>query len=167
MVPDNVVVPQFDLTNPDAAAIPVVPPVVSAVAPQNVEGLRLTRKQLALKILALKVATWLKWNLDVFEKNLPIPKQLFLLRDLCTISFGKRVTIPFTNEFQPKISKKSIPIVIHFRILSSFFHFFLLAVDGNEKAAKFALTFYHRWVLRLQILKDIAVKAARPSMGNM
>ena len=168
MVPDNVVVPQFDLTNPDGAAIPIVPPVVSAVAAQNVEGLRLTRKQLALKILALKVATWLKWNLDVFEKNLPIPKQLFLLRDLCTISFGKRVTIPFTNEFQPKISKKSTLINIHFRIHSTLFHsFFILAVDGNEKAAKFALTFYHRWVLRLQILKDIAVKAARPSMGNM
>lgn len=42
------------------------------------------------------------------------------------------------------------------------------ASEGNEKAAKFALTFYHRWVLRLQILKDIAVKSARPSsMGNM
>lgn len=111
MAPDNVA-PQFYLTNPDASAIPVVQPAVSVVAPQNVELLRLSRKKLALKILALKVATWLKWNLDVFEKNLPIPKQLFLLRDLCTISFGKRVIIPLTTEFQPKISKKHIMLIL-------------------------------------------------------
>ncbi|KAM7342295.1 integrator complex subunit 8 [Cochliomyia hominivorax] len=144
MAPDNVVIPQFDLTNSDPSAMPVPPSAVVSGVPNNMEALRLTRKQLALKVLALKVATWLKWNLDVFEKNLPIPKQLCLLRDLCTISFGKRVSIPLTNEFQAKITP-----------------------DGNEKAAKFALTFYHRWVLRLQILKDIAMKAARPSMGNM
>lgn len=104
MAPDNVIVPQFDLTNPEPAAMPMAQPAVGNVT-ANVEGLRLTRKQLALKVLALKVATWLKWNLDVFEKNLPIPKQLCLLRDLCTISFGKRVSIPLTNEFQAKISK--------------------------------------------------------------
>lgn len=101
MAPDNVVVPQFDLTTTDPTAMPVPPPTVAP----NVEVFCLTRKQLALKVLALKVATWMKWNLDVFEKNLPIPKQLFLLRDLCTISFGKRVTIPFTIEFQATTSK--------------------------------------------------------------
>ncbi|XP_075164917.1 integrator complex subunit 8 [Haematobia irritans] len=144
MTPDNVVVQQFDLTNTEPASIPSGPAGIVGVQPSN-DGLRLSRKQIALKVLALKVATWLKWNLDVLEKNLSIPKQLFLLRDLCTISFGKSVGIPLTNEFQPTITP-----------------------DGNDKAAKFALTFYHRWVLRLQILKDIAVKAARPTgMGNM
>lgn len=104
MTPDNVVVQQFDLTNTDPTAVPVTAPTVSGQS-TTTEGLRLTRKQLALKVLALKVATWIKWNLDVLEKSLPIPKQLFLLRDLCTISFGKRVAIPLTNEFQPIISK--------------------------------------------------------------
>ncbi|XP_073844626.1 integrator complex subunit 8 [Musca autumnalis] len=132
----DIVVPQFDLTTPEPTAIP-------GAGAEG--GLRLSRKQMALKVLALKVATWLKWNLDILEKNLSIPKQLFLLRDLCTISFGKCVGIPLNNEFQPTITP-----------------------DGNEKAAKFALAFYHRWVLRLQILKDIALKAARPTgMGNM
>ncbi|CAD7012092.1 unnamed protein product [Ceratitis capitata] len=127
--------------------MPVTPGAGVTTAPtlvNNSEGLRLPRKQIALKILALKVATWLKWNLDVLEKSLPISKQLFLLRDLCTICFGKLVSIPLLQDFQPKITP-----------------------DGHEHAARFALTFYHRWVLRLQILKDIAMKAARPSIANM
>lgn len=62
--------------------------------------------------------------------------------------------------------KIEIHIFIKIRIFFQCFYC-ILAIDGNEKAARFALTFYHRWVLRLQILKDIAVKAARPSLGNM
>ncbi|GBP04090.1 Integrator complex subunit 8 [Eumeta japonica] len=88
MTPDNMVVPQFDLTSAEPTVMPMVPPVIAP----NVEALRLTRKQLAFKSISFK------------------------------------------------------------------------AGEGNEKAAKFALTFYHRWVLRLQILKDIAIKAARPNM---
>lgn len=105
MTPDNVIVQQFDLTNNETTAIPTG---AGNIPPPNTEGLRLTRKQMALKLLALKVATWLKWNLDVLEKNLSIPKQLFLLRDLCTISFGKCVGIPLTNDFQAQISKTKI-----------------------------------------------------------
>lgn len=108
MTPDNVVVQQFDLTTAEPTAIPpnnVNAPVPVSVLPPNNDSLRLTRKQTALKVLVLKVATWLKWNLDVLEKNLSIPKQLFLLRDLCTISFGKTVTIPLTNDFQANVSK--------------------------------------------------------------
>ncbi|XP_054738863.1 integrator complex subunit 8 [Anastrepha obliqua] len=150
VTPDVIMPPQYDLTVPEAenlpGGIPVTPGAgVTSSAPMgNIDGLRIPRKQIALKILTLKVATWLKWNLDVLEKSLPIPKQLFLLRDLCTVCFGKLITIPLQQDFQPKISP-----------------------DGHEHAARFALTFYHRWVLRLQILKDIAMKAARPSMANM
>ncbi|XP_067628061.1 integrator complex subunit 8 isoform X2 [Eurosta solidaginis] len=150
VTPDVVMPPQFDLTSPEAESvpggIPVTPgaSVTTAADMSNVDGLRIPRKQMALKILALKVATWLKWNLDVLETSLPIPKQLFLLRDLCTVCFGKLISIPLPQDFQPKITS-----------------------DGHEHAARFALTFYHRWVLRLQILKDIAMKAARPSMANM
>uniref|UniRef100_A0A1A9ZGI3 INTS8 TPR repeats domain-containing protein n=1 Tax=Glossina pallidipes TaxID=7398 RepID=A0A1A9ZGI3_GLOPL len=141
MTPDTILPQQFNVT-PTSEPLAAVSSSSTPV-PSN-EGLFLTHKQMALKVLALKVATWLKWNLDVLEKNLPIPKQLFLLRDLCTLSFGKKVGIPLSADFQMKITN-----------------------EGNEKAARFALTFYHRWVLRLQILKDIALKSARPSLGNM
>uniref|UniRef100_A0A1A9WIS6 INTS8 TPR repeats domain-containing protein n=1 Tax=Glossina brevipalpis TaxID=37001 RepID=A0A1A9WIS6_9MUSC len=142
MTPDTILPQQFNVT-PTNESLPPVPSAATPPIPSN-EGLFLTHKQMALKVLALKVATWLKWNLDVLEKNLPIPKQLFLLRDLCTLSFGKKVGIPLSVDFQAKITN-----------------------EGNEKAARFALTFYHRWVLRLQILKDIALKSARPCLGNM
>lgn len=68
-------------------------------------GLQLTRKQLALKILELKVATWLKWDLDLLEKSLPVLMQLSLLRDLLTISYGRSVSIPLTSDFDMKICK--------------------------------------------------------------
>lgn len=102
MTPDTILPQQFNVTptsEPLAAVSSSSTPVPSS------EGLFLTHKQMALKVLALKVATWLKWNLDVLEKNLPIPKQLFLLRDLCTLSFGKKVGIPLSADFQMKISK--------------------------------------------------------------
>ncbi|KAH8370057.1 hypothetical protein KR093_002027 [Drosophila rubida] len=104
-------------------------------------GLQLSRKQLALKILELKVATWLKWDLDVLEKSLPVVMQLSLLRDLCTISYGRTVTIPFASDFDFKI-----------------------AATGNERAARFALTIYHRMLLRMQLIKDSALKAVRSLM---
>ncbi|KAI8039679.1 integrator complex subunit 8 [Drosophila gunungcola] len=102
-------------------------------------GLQLTRKQLALKILELKVATWLKWDLDALEKNLPVIMQLALLRDLCTISYGCTLSIPLPSDFDLKIS-----------------------TTGNERAARFALTIYHRLLLRLQLIKEQALKTPRP-----
>ncbi|KAM8712151.1 hypothetical protein ACLKA7_012644 [Drosophila subpalustris] len=122
-------------TTPAASAALSVPPM----ARQAEIGLQLTRKQLALKILELKVATWLRWDLDVLEKSLPVVMQLGLLRDLCTISYGRAVSIPFASDFDFRISP-----------------------SGNERAARFALTIYHRTLLRLQLIKDSALKAVRP-----
>lgn len=85
---------------PAASAALIVPPIPQ-MAGEN--GLQLTRKQLALKILELKVATWLKWDLDALEKNLPVLMQLALLRDLCTISYGRSLCIPLPSEFDMKI----------------------------------------------------------------
>lgn len=97
MAPDNPVPPiQYDLTNAGEPMPPIQPPA---------DSLNISRKQLALKILALKVATWLKWNLDLLEKSLPLPKQIFLLRDLCTLSFGKLISVPLSPDFVAKISK--------------------------------------------------------------
>lgn len=58
--------------------------------------LKLGRKHLALKILALKVASYINWNLTVIEKNLPIQKQVQLLSDLCSITSGRVVNLPLS-----------------------------------------------------------------------
>ncbi|KAH8300099.1 hypothetical protein KR044_009802 [Drosophila immigrans] len=148
MTPDTaiastVVTPGSDLQNLGGAnaTTPAPSAALNVQQRQTEVGLQLTRKQLALKILELKVATWLKWDLDVLEKSLPLVMQLSLLRDLCTISYGRSVSIPFASDFDFKI-----------------------AAAGNERAARFALTIYHRTLLRMQLIKDSALKAARPLM---
>lgn len=52
MSPDHQIA-QYDLTGPE----------IEQVTPPQAENFRLVRKQLALKVLTLKVATHLKWNL--------------------------------------------------------------------------------------------------------
>lgn len=99
-------------------------------------SLKLGRKQLALKILSLKVASFLDFNLDTFEKFLPIQKQVQLLSDLCSISSGRLVNLPLS--------------LVHEVPLSS---------EGNKSALNFALTLYHRWLLRAHVLKGNAAKA--------
>ncbi|XP_062129370.1 integrator complex subunit 8 [Drosophila sulfurigaster albostrigata] len=148
MTPDTaiastVVTPGSDLQSLGGAnaTTPATSAALNVQQRQAEVGLQLTRKQLALKILELKVATWLKWDLDALEKSLPVAMQLSLLRDLCTISYGRHVTIPFASDFDFKI-----------------------ASAGNERAARFALTIYHRLLLRLQLIKDSALKASRPLM---
>lgn len=84
-------------------------------------SLKLGRKQLALKILSLKVASYLHFNLDTFEKCLPIQKQIQLLSDLCSISSGRLVNLPL-----------------------SLVHEVPLSPEGNKSALNFALTLYHR-----------------------
>ncbi|ALC42113.1 IntS8 [Drosophila busckii] len=151
VVPSTVVTPGSDLQNlPNSgmganvttsttSASLSVPPTTQLQQRQPELGLQLTRKQLALKILELKVATWLRWDLDLLEKNLPVIMQLGLLRDLCIISYGRAVSIPLPSDFDMKISK-----------------------TGNECAARFALTIYHRMQLRLQLIKDSTLKTQRP-----
>lgn len=99
------------------------------------EGLKIGRKQLALKILALKVASYLNFNLEMFEKCLPIQKQVQLLSDLCSITSGRLVNLPL-----------------------SLVHEVPIAAEGNKSALNFALTLYHRWVLRAQVLRGSYTK---------
>lgn len=99
-------------------------------------SLKLGRKQLALKILSLKVASFLNFNLDTFEKFLPVQKQIQLLSDLCSISSGRLVNLPL-----------------------SLVHEVPLSPEGNKSALNFALTLYHRWLLRAHVLKGNASKA--------
>lgn len=86
-------------------------------------SLKLGRKQLALKVLSLKVASFLDFNLDTFEQFLPIQKQIQLLSDLCSIASGRLVNLPL-----------------------SLVHEVPLSPEGNKAALNFALTLYHRWV---------------------
>lgn len=104
----------------------------------KIEGLslKLGRKQLALKILSLKVASHLNFNLDTFEKFLPIQKQIQLLSDLCSISSGRLVNFPLS------LVHELVP----------------LSTEGNKSALNFALTLYHRWLLRAHVLKGNASK---------
>lgn len=98
-------------------------------------SLKLGRKQLALKILSLKVASFLDFNLETFEKFLPIQKQIQLLSDLCSISSGRLVNLPL-----------------------SLVHEVPLSAEGNKAALNFALTLYHRWLLRAHVLKGNGTK---------
>lgn len=98
--------------------------------------LKLGRKQLALKILSLKVASYLNFNLETFEKFLPIQKQIQLLSDLCSIASGRLVNLPL-----------------------SLVHEVPLSAEGNKAALNFALTLYHRWLLRAHVLKGNASKS--------
>lgn len=99
------------------------------------EGLIFGRKQLALKILALKVSSFLKWDLATLENCLPIQKQVQILGDLCSITSGRIVNLPL-----------------------SLVHEVQNANEGNKAALNFALTLYHRWVLRAQVLKGSYTK---------
>ncbi|XP_055592549.1 integrator complex subunit 8 isoform X2 [Uranotaenia lowii] len=100
------------------------------------DGLKYSKKHLALKVLALKVAAYLRWDLDVLEKNLPAQRQVQLLSDLCSIAAGKTVHLPLSLVHES-------PIV---------------GPEGSKHCLNFALALYHRWVLRAQVI--------RGSLGN-
>ena len=64
------------------------------------------RKQLAIKILALKISScdYIHWNLDIIEKYLPISKQVQLLSDLCSITSGRLVNLPLSLVHEVPVS---------------------------------------------------------------
>ncbi|GAB0099054.1 Integrator complex subunit 8 [Sergentomyia squamirostris] len=127
---------------PDPPADPPPPPAVQPAAGEastepepekSIEEL-LGRKQVALKILTLKVASFLKWNLDIIE-SLSLQKQIQLLDDLCTITSGTLVSLPLTHD-EVKVGPQ-----------------------GSRGAFEFALLIYHRWTLRVyKIFKEALLK---------
>lgn len=118
------------------------PDIESAM--NRTEGLKIGRKQLALKILGLKVASYLKWNLQVLERNLPLQKQVQVLSDLCSVTSDKMVNLPL-----------------------SLVHECTLGPEGSKKAFNFALTLYHRWILRAQVLKEIPPRVFRQGFNHV
>ncbi|XP_013144287.1 PREDICTED: integrator complex subunit 8, partial [Papilio polytes] len=109
---------------------PPSPPTVST-AP-----LQFTRKQLALKILALKIAATLHWNLDVFETKLPPQIQQQLMQDLVYLATDTAFAVP-----PPEIPTELL----------------------NKPQVQFALTLYHRWILRFPVKAALFAKSTKMS----
>lgn len=80
---------------------------------------------------------------EILERNLPLQKQLQLLSDLCTMTSGKFVSLPMSMVTECQ-----------------------LGPEGNQRAFNFALTLYHRWILRAQVLKELPARATKPGFGH-
>ncbi|CAL1677243.1 unnamed protein product [Lasius platythorax] len=98
-------------------------------------------KNLALKILSLKVAAYLKWDLDILEKKLPLPIQLTLLQDLFYITADMMVEIPFQRDTIPE--------------------FF---IETTSDQFLFTLVLYHRWHLRAIIYRALSNKQPKQQL---
>lgn len=94
-------------------------------------------KNLALKILSLKVAAYLKWDLDILEKKLPLPIQLTLLQDLFYITADVIVEIPTIPEF---------------------------FIETASDQFLFTLVLYHRWLLRAIIYRALSNKQPKQQL---
>ncbi|GAB1866809.1 Integrator complex subunit 8 [Camponotus japonicus] len=94
-------------------------------------------KNLALKILSLKVAAYLKWDLDILEKKLPLPIQLTLLQDLFYITAEVTVEIP------------TIPEIF---------------IETASDQVLFTLVLYHRWLLRAIIYRALSNKQPKQQL---
>lgn len=114
------------------------------LASDKKDDLKLSRKQMALKILGLKVASHLKWNLQHIERGLLLRRQVQLLSDLCSITSGKSVSLPI-----------------------SLIHDIQIGTLGSEAAFNFALSVYHRWVLRTQMNKGLPSKSFKQNFNPM
>lgn len=76
-----------------------------------------SHKNLALKILSLKVAAYLKWDLDTLEMKLPLPMQVSLLQDLFYIATDSIVDVPIIPEFPSSAMRDQIlfTVVLYYR----------------------------------------------------
>ncbi|XP_050673559.1 integrator complex subunit 8 isoform X2 [Leptidea sinapis] len=115
--------------------LPPSPPGLSTPAP-----LQFTRKQLALKVLGLKVASTLHWNLDILEARLPQHIQQQLMQDLVYMATDAEFVIP-PQEISSDILQK-----LH---------------------VQFALTLYHRWVLRFPVKSALYLKSTKVPFVHM
>ena len=86
------------------------------------------QKNMALKILSLKVASHLEWNLENFHTKLPLAIQSTLLQDLFFITMGNIIEIPNVPETPP---------------------------ESLSNRGLFTLVLYHRWVLNSMVFKAL------------
>lgn len=90
-----------------------------------------SHRNLALKILSLKVAAYLNWDLDILERKLPLPIQLTLLQDLFYITADVLVEIPTLPEF---------------------------LIETASDQLMFTLVLYYRWHIRALIYRSLCNK---------
>uniref|UniRef100_A0A0A9YL24 Integrator complex subunit 8 n=1 Tax=Lygus hesperus TaxID=30085 RepID=A0A0A9YL24_LYGHE len=102
------------------------------------------RRGKCLKILAVKVAAHLKFDLDLFENKIPLYVQAIVLKDLLDAVSPDLVDIPGHQS---------------------------LNLDELEPHALFAVFLYHRWVLKAFVSSTINGKPIKPngvmSMNDM
>lgn len=100
---------------------------------------RRNQKSLALMILALKVAAHLKWDLGVLESKIPLPMQQSLLQSLLFFSLNSDADI--SQHESINFTKEPGQVV-------------------------FAVTLYHRWVLRALMHSRLCIRQNRlPNMS--
>lgn len=94
-----------------------------------------THKNLALKILSLKVFAYLKWDLEIIEKKLPLPLQVNLLQDLFFMTSDAIVEIPGIPDYPLKTVSSQL---------------------------LFTIILYHRWHLRAIIFRALNNRQSKP-----
>ena len=97
-------------------------------------------KSIALKILSLKVAAHLKWDLDILERKISLPMQLILLQDLFYITGDVIVEIPTLPEF---------------------------SVSTVSDQLLFTIVLYHRWHIRAIIYRALYNKQTKQQFIHM
>ncbi|XP_063975032.1 integrator complex subunit 8 isoform X2 [Diachasmimorpha longicaudata] len=117
---------------------------VKIIDPEQLENGTVTRKwshkSVALKILSLKVAAHLKWNLDILERKLPLPMQLTFLQDLFYVTGDVMVEIPSLLEFP---------------------------LESVSDQLLFTIVLYHRWILRAIINRAFNSKPNKAHMIHL
>ncbi|XP_065215159.1 integrator complex subunit 8 [Planococcus citri] len=95
---------------------------------EKTKNFKCSKRHLSMKVLALKIVAYWKWNLEVIESKLPLQLQYVLLRDLlCLLSddFDQNLLIPAMHH------------TLNFEMLR------------DEQI--FAISLYHRWTLHIII----------------
>lgn len=115
--------------------------IVESEKPKEIvkpQSTKLNKRSRALKILALKIAAFLNWDLSILESKLPFSIQLLLFQDL----------LRFTNDCY-------LDPATHYDIDFS----------KEPDQVLFSLSLYHRWVLRTVIDNGLSFKL-RPGIQD-
>nr|CAD7454749.1 unnamed protein product [Timema tahoe] len=128
---------KFLLIVPEQKEVEVKPniegEIVEAIKTEETT-IKRNRKSLALKILALKVAAYLKWDLSIIESRLPLPMQVTLLQELLYLALDKDVDVGSHRD----MDFSSIPDHV-----------------------LFAVTMFHTWVLHALMYSRFSAKQMR------
>ncbi|XP_033225261.1 integrator complex subunit 8 [Belonocnema kinseyi] len=99
-----------------------------------------SHKNLALKILSLKIAAFLRWDLDIIEKKLPLPIQVNLLQDLFFITTDAIVEIPGVPDYP---------------------------LNNMSEQLLFTIVLYHRWHLRAITYRALNSRQAKQQFPHI